>query len=164
MGWKHFKSNSNSLKENHLKTLPPKGHLPCLCPRWDQLGTPTAMASPENSQTVKKTLLSLFAPVRLTLSLFVSVSHFASVCLGLSHFVSVWLSLSRVVSVFFIVSQFIILSQYILSLFQFLWVYLQPQHLCQRFWCPHRGRPCSELPRRLFRTPSLHSWFKRELI
>ena len=77
------------------------------------------MASPENSQRVKNSPLT-HAPVRLILSLFVSAPHFASVCLGLSQFVSVWLSLSRVVSVFFIVSQFVILSQYILSLFQFL--------------------------------------------
>ena len=89
-----------------------------------------------------------------------SSSHFVIICFSFSFCVS----LSRLVSICFIVSQFVILSQFILSLFQFVSVYLQPQHLCQRFWCPHRGRPCSELPRCLFRTPSLHSRFKRELI
>ena len=97
-------------------------------------------------------------------------SPFVSFCASLSHIVIVCLSfsfcvsLSRAVSVLFIVSQFVILPQNILGLFQFLLVCLQPQHLCQRFWCPHRDRPCSELPRCLFRKPSLHSWFKKKLI
>ena len=109
------------------------------------------MALPENSQTVKELSFVSFCA---------GSSHIVIVCLSFSFYVS----LSRVVSVFFIVSQFVILPQNILSLFQFLWVCLQPQHLCQRFWCPHRGRPCSELPRCLFRKPSFHSWFKKKLL
>ena len=90
-----------------MKTLPPKGHLPCLCPRWDQLGTPTAMASPENSQRVKKLSFD---------SLCASSSHFVIICFSFSFCVS----LSRLVSICFIVSQFVILSQFIISLFLFI--------------------------------------------